>query len=282
MARTFKVKGWEKHQHYKDRNPPWIRFYNTTLDDYEVAHLPDVAKAHLFGIWLLASRYENIIPYDANWIGKKINATSPVDLDQLTSLGLIEIIGARTKPLARRKQLAVPETEANTEGEKKEPPKAPKGAVVYPESFEGFWKAYPSRGTAANPKHPAFLKWEQTVKDGMEPSELTAAALRYRVNIGEKNGTEFVVQTTRWFKEKRYLDAPAPVAAEPPVRTEDTQWLARCIGFAKNGHWLKDQWGPKPTEPGCRAPEKIVAETNADGLTPPQISHPNVSVVGNA
>lgn len=87
--KTFHVKNYEKFQHYKDRNPPWIRFYNATLDDYEFGQLPDASKFHLAAIWLLASRSANKLPYDSAWVARRINATEMVDLDRLAQAGFI-------------------------------------------------------------------------------------------------------------------------------------------------------------------------------------------------
>ena len=122
--RTFRVKNFERFQHYKDRAPPWIKLYNELLDDYEFARLQDASKLHLIMIWLLASRSENSLPYDAKWIAGRINATSPVDLDGLTSSGFLLIDQELHKAeqdasvtLAECKQSACPETEGETEGE---------------------------------------------------------------------------------------------------------------------------------------------------------------------
>jgi len=89
MARFFKVKNFEKFQHYKDRSPPWIKLYNETLENYEFGSLNDATKGQLIGIWLLASRMDNKLPFDPRWIASKINATEPVDLEALYSSGFI-------------------------------------------------------------------------------------------------------------------------------------------------------------------------------------------------
>ena len=89
MKAYFRVTNFDDLQHYRDRSPPWIKLYNKLLDDYEFAGLPDSAKAHLVQIWLLASRLDNKIPSDAKWIGQKINATEPVNLDTLICAGFL-------------------------------------------------------------------------------------------------------------------------------------------------------------------------------------------------
>ncbi len=105
---TFSVKNFEKFQHYKDRSPPWIKLYNELLDDYEFGRLQDASKMHLVAIWLLASRYDNQIPYDAEWVSRRINATEPVDLIALARSGfiildqsLIDLAQDASKPLAK-------------------------------------------------------------------------------------------------------------------------------------------------------------------------------------
>jgi len=106
---TFRVKNYEAFQHYKDRAPPWIKLYNELLDDYEFGQLPDASKMHLVAIWLLASRSENKIPYDAAWVSKRINATEPVNLGLLVEMGFIllnqplpSVEHVASKPLAKR------------------------------------------------------------------------------------------------------------------------------------------------------------------------------------
>jgi len=120
----FRVKNFEDFQHYKDRNPPWIKLHNELLENYDFSRLHDASKAHLFAIWLLASRTDNKIPYDAEWIAGKINANTPVDLDTLANLGYIEVFDNENNRvqnastlLADRKQVACLEGEAETEAE---------------------------------------------------------------------------------------------------------------------------------------------------------------------
>lgn len=114
--RYLSVKNFEHFQHYKDRRPPWIKLYQEVLEDYDFTRLQDASRSHLLAIWLLASRYENRIPYDAAWIGRAIMASSPVDLDVLIKAGFLTVCDGASSALADRKQDAKPETE--TEGEK--------------------------------------------------------------------------------------------------------------------------------------------------------------------
>lgn len=122
----FRVKNFERFQHYKDRNPVWIKFYNELLDDYEFGRLSDASKWHLCAIWLLASRYNNRVPLDSKWIQGRINATDKVDLNALEKAGFIERITddipeeiqCRSNLLAETEKPAMPEKEREREKEK--------------------------------------------------------------------------------------------------------------------------------------------------------------------
>ena len=110
----LKVVNWDQLQHYKKRNPPWIWLYVEYLELYEFTSLPDETKFHLFAIWLLASRVENLLPNDPDWIKARIGAKSRIKLDLLIEKGFLAYADA-SDMLATSKQDATPETETETE-----------------------------------------------------------------------------------------------------------------------------------------------------------------------
>ena len=111
QRRTFSVLNFDRFQHYKDRNPPWIKLYNELLDDYHFSCLQDASKLHLILIWLLASRTDNKLPYDSTWISRRINASEHVNLQALAQAGFILVdetvdgeIGEQNQPLHNAEQ----------------------------------------------------------------------------------------------------------------------------------------------------------------------------------
>ena len=116
----FSVCNWADKQHYKDRNPPWIKLYNDLLENYEFSLLSDKEKFHLVGIWILASRLKNKLPLDGKWIAKKIDADSKVDLNRLIELGFIEVLAVckqDASKLLHKENNSVPRERAETETE---------------------------------------------------------------------------------------------------------------------------------------------------------------------
>jgi hypothetical protein len=89
----FSVKNFDKYQHYKKGNPAWIKLYFAVLWDYEFSRLTDAQKLQVLLIWLLASKSNNRLPWDAAWIQREIKSEAAVDLDALKEHGFIEFVG---------------------------------------------------------------------------------------------------------------------------------------------------------------------------------------------
>jgi len=89
MANYFRIRNFERFQHYKDRNPPWIRLYGALWRDRAFFRLPDATKAHLIGLFALAARLENRIPEDPEWIAHELCASEPIDLSTLIASGFL-------------------------------------------------------------------------------------------------------------------------------------------------------------------------------------------------
>lgn len=82
------------------------------------------------------------------------------------------------------------------------------------ETFERFWKAYPHRGDASDPKAPARDKFDRAVKGGCDPEAIIAAAGRY-AEIERKAGragTDKVAQAVTWLNQRRWGDYAEPTA----------------------------------------------------------------------
>jgi len=59
---VWRVKGWHKFQHFKDRKPPWVKLYRDLLDDLEWHELDPVAAKALVSLWLIASEDNGQLP----------------------------------------------------------------------------------------------------------------------------------------------------------------------------------------------------------------------------
>ena len=112
----LRIKNWDKLQHYKDRNPPWIKLHTKILCDYEFSCLQDDSKLLLILLWVLASKLSNKIPFDVHWIENQLNIKK-ANLQPLIDSGFIEVFLNDSKMIADCKQDACLETETETETE---------------------------------------------------------------------------------------------------------------------------------------------------------------------
>jgi uncharacterized protein YdaU (DUF1376 family) len=118
-----------------------------------------------------------------------------------------------------------------------------------------FWKAYPSRGDASNPKAPALEKFARAVKGGADPEAIIAAAQRY-AEVERKAGrlgTEKVAQALTWLNQRRWGDY---AAAAPASESQS------CLVFVPVGSEAFDAWN---AHKGKKHPFKYYPEHGGEG-----------------
>jgi hypothetical protein len=153
-----------------------------------------------------------------------------------------------------------PETEADTETDKKKELRTVAKATRPADSaFEEFWKAYPRR-KGANPKHPAQKLFDAAVRAGTDPNLIIGGAHRCAQLERDKIGTEYIPQAVKWLRDRRWLDyqlsSEVPLPEIPGFYAsfdsmELVMWdrYEREIGKStprdKNGGWrFPTQWPP--------------------------------------
>src|SRR5690242_9529985 len=105
----MKIKNWREFQHYKHRDPPWIKLHRRLLNDPEWFALDGDASKMLANCWLLASEHDGELP-DVKAMAFRLRMTEKAVVAQLSKLNhwLEQDASA---PLALRLQHADTETE---------------------------------------------------------------------------------------------------------------------------------------------------------------------------
>jgi hypothetical protein len=70
MSEILVVIEWTRFQHYKDRDPPWIKLYRDILTSEPWVVGTDLSRLVQIAITLLAARYQNKTPYRFDLIKK--------------------------------------------------------------------------------------------------------------------------------------------------------------------------------------------------------------------
>jgi hypothetical protein len=107
------VKNWNSFQHYKNRNPIWIKLHKSLLDNYEFQCLPVASKALAPMLWLLASEYvDGVIDASAEKIAFRLHMTADELKDALIPLIEKDFViqeQLASNPLAVVERVAIPE-----------------------------------------------------------------------------------------------------------------------------------------------------------------------------
>ena len=121
----LRVKNYERYQHYKDRRPPWVKFYIELLDDYALNRQKPTTRLLAVLFLLLAATHDNRIPNDSEWIAEKAHMKSrdvAESVETLVSIGFLTLAGrnhSASKAIAKRSKSARPETETEKRQRKK-------------------------------------------------------------------------------------------------------------------------------------------------------------------
>lgn len=59
---TYRIRNWNKFQHYTKRNPPWLKLHRTLLDDPDYHALAPEPAKYLPLVWLIAAEKDGELP----------------------------------------------------------------------------------------------------------------------------------------------------------------------------------------------------------------------------
>lgn len=110
--------GKEGFQHYKDRDPKWIKNYTRLLSSDTYLGLSGHRRGIIHGLWLAYASSNCQLRVDTASLSRRLSLR--VTMSDLVSLSDAGFLGfSASKPLANRDGNASPEVETETEAEKK-------------------------------------------------------------------------------------------------------------------------------------------------------------------
>lgn len=114
----YRIKGWNKFQHFKDRRPPWVKLYRDLLDDMDWHELDGDSAKTLISLWLIASENEGQLP-PMRKLAFRLRMTEKALSAVISQLDhWLEVDD--NEPISARYQDDAPETETETETYKPE------------------------------------------------------------------------------------------------------------------------------------------------------------------
>lgn len=216
----LKIKNWDSFQHYKDRNPPWIKLHRALLDDYEFASLEDAVKGQLMLMWLFASQNEGRIPHDAKFLERKLGLTEKCRLDELIRNGFLipeqPASSDASNELASSKQDATEPLALARSREESQRRKATETEARA--AFEDFWAAWPRKVA----KTDAEKAWRKVSADEI-PAVMAGLSRACACDQWRKDGGQFIPHAATWLNGRRWEDQVQVGGSA----TELDSWLAQ-------------------------------------------------------
>ena len=122
----LRVTNWDQHQHYKNRKPPWIKFYVALLDPQHPINKLPIPTRYLFDrMLLLAAEWDNSIPNSPELIAKLCGMQARAcheSLEQLKKGRWIKETSTKRRASKKASSDAPPELEKELEKETPLPP----------------------------------------------------------------------------------------------------------------------------------------------------------------
>lgn len=230
------IRNWGIFQHYKDRNPPWIKLATDTFQNYEFSRLQDASKLLAVCIWTLAARSKDgSVPADLAWIKNQCSLGNLVTTEHLKELIDEGFIVDASNALADCKQSACleGEGEGETEERKTSCDKSHPG-------FDSFWSTWQSSQRKVN-RSGCLKKW-QAKKLEPEAERIVAHVTTMQKTESWRTGFEPAPMT--YLNQARYDDdIPEPTGriAKIELPRTDEQWIAagQRLGLnAKPGEFM--------------------------------------------
>jgi hypothetical protein len=183
----YRVRNWSEYQHYKDRNPPWIKLHYSMLSSEDWVLLDDRSRVLAIACMLIASRNNGEVPGNPEFLKRVAYLNTKPNFKPLIECGFLEVASGCKQMLAD----ARPETETETETEGEKETEARKRAVFVKPTVEQVAEYCRARGNAVDAEefvdHYTANGW---VRGKTKISDWKACVRTWEKNKREKsNGT---------------------------------------------------------------------------------------------
>jgi hypothetical protein len=206
-----RIRNWEKYQHYSQRNPPWIKLHNRMLDDYDYGCLPDSGKLLLITLFMLASRTDNNIPTDPEWIRSKGMLKGKIDLDPLIKAKFIEHVADCNQNAST--MLADCKQNGGTE-ERRDRDREEERQMRLRALFEKLWSEYPKKKSKGDAEK-AF----NAIKPDEQLVETMISTIRRAKTSDDwsKEGGKYIPYPATWLRARGWEDQETEIHEESEI-----------------------------------------------------------------
>lgn len=186
----YKIKNWSEFQHYKDRNPPWVKLHWNLLTSMDWLALDDASRVLAIACMLVASRNGGQIQGDLaglKYLERVAHLNSPPNLTPLIDCGFLA-------------------SAAQASRKRRDSPKKRREEKEKSDGFEAFWNAWPS-SLRKGGKSLCFEKW---AKGGLEgEAEKIVAHVETMKASAQWRDPQFIPAPLVYINQRRWDGAEA-------------------------------------------------------------------------
>lgn len=236
---AYRVKDWEKFQHFKDRSPPWVKLYKYLLDDPDWHELDAESAKILVMLWLVASEdptKEGVLP-SIKKTAFRLHITEAKLNQSLTKL-YHWVIHDDISAISSRYQVDAPER-AGEETETETETDAP--AQNSSARFEEFWLAYPKKKSKGDAEK-AFKALK--VDAALHETILSAISVAKQSAEWQKDGGQFIQYPATWLRARGWEDEPMQAKINGN-KSGDHPELAGLEGAERMQRWAELKYAGK-------------------------------------
>lgn len=189
----IEIKNWKNFQHYKDRNPPWIKLHYELITSHDWVIWDDASKLLAVACMMIASRNEGRIPADESYIQKVAHLQKKPDLNPLIKSGFFVDASAL---------LADASAKTETEAYKQEDNKNV--------DFDSFYKLYPNKKAPSE----AEKSYHRALK--VDTHENIMLGLKLYCESVKSSEKKFIAHPATWLNQGRWKDDYGIVSGSIP------------------------------------------------------------------
>lgn len=194
----YLVRNWSNFQHYKDRDPPWIKLHFSILSSEDWVTLDDASRVLAIACMLIASRNQGQVPNRPDYIRRVAYLSKDPNFTPLIKCGFL------SNPLA---DASIPErvqADATTEAEQIRS-EAETDKNFGRSSYLEFYDVFPKKKDPRLAEKAFFA----AVKRGADPLTIISGAQCY---AKERAGQEprFTKAPAAWLNADAWLNEPEP------------------------------------------------------------------------
>lgn len=117
----YRIIEWSRYQHYKDRDPPWIKLHRDLLTSQTWVMLTDASRVLAVACMLVAAGTDNKIPTNPEFM-KRRAYLNKVDFAPLVEVGFVELVNDNNtvSDASKTEQTLAFGTECSSETEKRQ------------------------------------------------------------------------------------------------------------------------------------------------------------------